>query len=73
MIILKMERIYGKLYNWSAVNDPRGHAPKGWHIPGDEFEKLKKFLVKDRIAGGKMKSKTFWNMPRKGTLGLGIT
>ena len=41
MIILKMERIYGKLYNWYAVNDPRGHAPKGWHIPGDEFEKLK--------------------------------
>ena len=24
---------YGKLYNWFAVNDPRGLAPKGWHIP----------------------------------------
>ena len=24
--------IYGKLYNWYAVNDPRGLAPKGFHI-----------------------------------------
>jgi uncharacterized protein (TIGR02145 family) len=23
---------YGKLYNWFAVNDKRGLAPKGWHI-----------------------------------------
>ncbi|OYU82891.1 MAG: hypothetical protein CFE24_13750 [Flavobacterium sp. BFFFF2] len=25
--------IYGKLYNWYAINDPRGLAPLGWHIP----------------------------------------
>jgi uncharacterized protein (TIGR02145 family) len=24
---------YGKLYNWYAVNDPRGLAPTGYHIP----------------------------------------
>lgn len=24
---------YGKLYNWHAVNDKRGLAPEGWHIP----------------------------------------
>ena len=26
---------YGKLYNWYAVNDPRGLAPLGYHIPTD--------------------------------------
>jgi uncharacterized protein (TIGR02145 family) len=27
---------YGKLYNWYAVNDKRGLAPKGWRIPTTE-------------------------------------
>jgi uncharacterized protein (TIGR02145 family) len=27
---------YGRLYNWYAVNDPRGLAPADWHIPTDE-------------------------------------
>ncbi|MFA6569869.1 MAG: fibrobacter succinogenes major paralogous domain-containing protein [Bacteroidota bacterium] len=30
------DSIYGKFYNWYAVNDPRGLAPEGWHIPSDE-------------------------------------
>ena len=30
-----MGAIYGKFYNWYAVNDPRGLAPIGWHMPDD--------------------------------------
>lgn len=30
-----MGAIYGRLYNWYAVNDSRGLAPKGWHVPSD--------------------------------------
>lgn len=36
---------YGKLYNWYAVNDPRGLAPTGWHIASDaEWNKLIKCI-----------------------------
>ena len=32
---------YGKLYNWYAVNDPRGLAPDGWHVSSkQEWENL---------------------------------
>jgi uncharacterized protein (TIGR02145 family) len=32
---------YGKLYNWYAVNDPRGLAPEGWHVASlKEWENL---------------------------------
>jgi Fibrobacter succinogenes major domain (Fib_succ_major) len=32
----KSGKSYGKLYNWYAINDSRGLAPKGWHIPNNE-------------------------------------
>jgi uncharacterized protein (TIGR02145 family) len=52
---------YGKLYNWYAVNDPRGLAPEGWHVPsGDEWTKLTDFLGGESKAGSKMKSETGW-------------
>jgi uncharacterized protein (TIGR02145 family) len=47
---------YGKLYNWYALNDPRGLAPEGWHIPTDvEWSTLGTFLGGDAISGRKMK------------------
>ena len=52
---------YGKLYNWYAVNDSRGLAPKGYHIPsGEEWTVLTDFLGGEINAGHKMKSKTGW-------------
>ena len=59
--------VYGKLYNWYAVNDPRGLAPAVWHIPSDvEWATLVNFLGGASIAGGKMKATTLWNSPNIG-------
>jgi uncharacterized protein (TIGR02145 family) len=59
---------YGKLYNWYAVNDPRGLAPKGWHIPTDlEWELIIDVLGGENLAGGKLKNTTDWNVEGNGT------
>ncbi len=58
--------IYGKLYNWYAVNDPRGLAPAGYHIPSVvEWTTLKTCLGGENVAGGKMKATgtTLWLSP----------
>ena len=48
--------LYGKLYNWYAVNDPRNLAPKGWYLPADdEWAELENCLDSP-FAGGKLKS-----------------
>ncbi len=53
---------YGKLYNWYAVNDPRGLAPNGWHIPNDEeWTKLTEYLGGEMEAGNKMKNTSGWH------------
>ena len=68
---------YGKLYNWHAVNDPRGLAPNGWHIPSskeflDLFNNFRENgLEMDRSrtwedrtwsdGRAKLKSKSGWN------------
>jgi len=45
---------YGKLYNWWAVNDSRGLAPIGWHIPSDdEWSALLNYLNSDHILSEK--------------------
>ena len=59
---------YGKLYNWYAVNDPRGLAPKGYHIPTDEdWTILSENLVGTPEAGTKMKSTSGWKNNGNGT------
>ncbi len=60
---------YGKLYNWYAVNDSRGLAPEGWHVPTDEeWTVLSTFLggkyvegkLPTTVEGKKMKSTSGW-------------
>jgi len=61
-------KIYGKLYNWYAVHDKRGLAPKGWHIPSnEEWEVLATFLGGPDLAGKKLKEKgtAHWKSPNK--------
>ena len=59
------DTIYGKLYNWYAVADPRGLCPAGWHVPTEQdWQLLTKYLDQtadtsqccSNSAGGKMKS-----------------
>lgn len=60
-------KLFGKLYNWYAVNDPRGLAPEGWHIPGEaEWNVLVDNLGGESKAGGKMKAEILWYKPNKG-------
>jgi uncharacterized protein (TIGR02145 family) len=61
--------IYGRLYNWYAVNDSRGLAPAGWHIPSDaEWNTLGTCLQDVYNAGGFMKEAgtMHWNNPNVG-------
>ena len=48
--------IYGKLYNYYALMDPRGLTPTGWHIPGNEWGILFEYVGKNatgwQIKGG---------------------
>ena len=71
---------YGKLYNWYAVNDPRGLAPKGWHIPSEnEMMALAKSIdpgagndgyikYNTNTAGGALKETgtSHWKSPNTG-------
>jgi uncharacterized protein (TIGR02145 family) len=69
--------IYGRLYNWYAVNDPRGLAPEGFHIPSvAELTTLNDYLGGILLAGGKMKEKgtVHWIYPNKvDTESIGFT
>jgi len=65
---------YGKLYNWYAVNDPRGLAPTGYHIPQDaEWTTLTYYLGGETGAGKKMKSTAGWDNNGNGNNTSGFT
>lgn len=65
---------YGKLYIWYAVNDPRGLAPLGYHIPSDEeWTTLVGSLGGDSKAGNEMKSINGWSSEGNGTNSSGFS
>jgi uncharacterized protein (TIGR02145 family) len=65
---------YGKLYNWYAINDPRGLAPEGWHIPSDmEWTKLTTSLGGKIQASAKMKSPKGWSQGGNGNNETGFS
>jgi uncharacterized protein (TIGR02145 family) len=60
---------YGRLYNWHAVNDPRGLAPEGWHVASkSEIDKLIESAGGFNEAGGniKVQGTNYWNEPNTG-------
>jgi uncharacterized protein (TIGR02145 family) len=64
-----ISKIYGKLYNWYAVNEARGFCPVGWHVPSDvEWKELIDFLGGETIAGNKLleSGTSHWRAPNTG-------
>ncbi|GHN02124.1 hypothetical protein WSM22_36130 [Cytophagales bacterium WSM2-2] len=54
-------KTYGLLYNWYAVGDPRGLAPKGWHVPTKaEWITLLDQAGGKNVAGTPLKGKSGW-------------
>ena len=66
--------VYGRLYNWYAVDDGRGLCPSGWHVPSDgEWYVLTDHLGGESVAGGQMKSTYGWPGGGNGTNSSGFT
>jgi len=57
----KLGEIFGKIYNYWAVIDPRGIAPEGWRIATKhDWLTLCEHLGGIGVAGGKIKSINDW-------------
>jgi uncharacterized protein (TIGR02145 family) len=55
---------YGRLYDYYGALSA---APPGWHLPTDaEWDTLVNFLGGAAVAGGAMKSLSYWNAPNTG-------
>ncbi len=61
----------GALYNWYSINDNRGLAPYGWHIPSkNEWTTLTNFCGGKYVAGYKLKEKgsLHWRTDKNGVI-----
>ncbi len=70
-------RLYGRLYNWYAVNDARQLCPAGWHVPSntewhalalslDSSSLWTDFGAESSFAGGELKSLMLWTPANNG-------
>lgn len=67
-------KIYGKLYNWYAVTDPRGLVPAGYRVPSTEdWRTASAALGGVDMAGTKLKSATGWKVKELATNKSGFT
>jgi uncharacterized protein (TIGR02145 family) len=58
--------IYGRLYNWYAVNDPRNICPVGWHVPSDsDYSQLDGLYGGTTLSGMALKESglAHWKKP----------
>ena len=70
-----LKNIYGRLYNWYAVNTGK-LCPTGWHVPiYSEWEVLIAYAGGEASAGIKLKEAgtTHWKEPNTGTNESGFT
>ena len=68
------KEVYGRLYNWYAVDDSRGLCPSGWHVPTDEeWTVMTDHLGGETVAGGQMKSTYGWSSGGNGTNSSGFS
>ena len=59
---------FGKLYNWYAVNDPRGLCPSGWHVATENnWQSLSTPFGGFGAAGNELKTTTSWTLPNSNT------
>jgi uncharacterized protein (TIGR02145 family) len=64
---------YGKLYNYYAITDSRGIAPKGFHVPTvANYQTLVKFLGGLHMAGTKLKHTSGWPAHSNGSTNIGF-
>lgn len=62
---------FGKLYNYYAVTDPRGLAPKGWRVPTkDDFEVLENTIGSS--SADQLKSTEGWENGGSGSNSSGF-
>ncbi len=66
-------KMFGKLYNWYAVNDSRGLSLNGWHIPSDfEWTELISEVGGEGTGGRALKSAKGWSKGGNGSNSSGM-